>query len=53
MKDESVKHIKQQSKKLDKAFKKKFGLKGSVELDNKLESQSKKNKKIKSYYSNT
>ena len=46
MKDESIKHIKQQSKKLDKAFKKKFGLKGSVELDNKLESQSKKNKKI-------
>lgn len=46
MKDESIKHIKRQSKKLDKAFKRNFGLKGWVEIDNKLESQFKKNKKI-------
>ncbi|MDD3078081.1 MAG: hypothetical protein PHH37_03130 [Paludibacter sp.] len=46
MKAENIKHIKQHSKKLDKAFKRHFGLKGSVELNNKLESQSKKNKKI-------
>jgi hypothetical protein len=46
MKDESIKHIKRQSKKLDKAFKRNFGLNGSVELDKKLENQSKKNKKI-------
>jgi len=46
MKDENIKHIKQYSKKLDKAFKRNFGLNDSVELDNKLENQSKKNKKI-------